>query len=100
MVKSFEEHLKKTQHVPKAQSSRAAQAEYEVNNLKKNMVNLEKKSLQLQGMVKAMTIQYAEKGLEWDGKTLDEIFQPAKERNIEKQEGSKTEETMEEQPAQ
>lgn len=47
-----------------------------------------------------MTIQYVEKGLEWDGKTLDEIFQPAKEQNIEKQEGSKTEETMEEQPAQ
>lgn len=45
MVSSFEEHLKKTQHVPEAPSSRAAQAEYEVNSLKKNMVNLEEKKL-------------------------------------------------------
>lgn len=35
-----------------------------------------------------MTIEYKEKGLEWVGKILDDIFQTSKEKNLQKNSGA------------
>ena len=81
MVNSFKEQLKHTMNVSDIQSSRAAKAENEVKELKKKIVKLESNNIKLQELLKEMTLDYAEKGLEWAGKTLDDIFQPSKKTN-------------------
>ena len=52
LVSSLKEQLKHTVNVSDVQSSRAAEAENEVNSLKKKLINLESNNLKLRQLLK------------------------------------------------
>lgn len=45
-----------------------------MKSLNKTLVDLESKNLQLQQLLRDITLEYTKKGLQWTGKTLDDIF--------------------------